>query len=152
MHIDAVVMDKALERGMGGAPVSRRSKLSEREAKWVQKHVPITGLRKYLLRNAFATDHQFCAHNLYSIKRMMEVNCDKYFFGAADKFLIIGCAPNGDSIAIEKPAHKKIGFIGHEDPKNWKFVGVDLSISDFFWKSWNQEGYPCDFYEAQRES
>ena len=130
----------------------RRPKPSEREIKWAQKHVPISGLRKYLLRNAFATDHQFCAHNLYSIKQMMEANCDKYFSGAADKSLIIGYAPNGDSIAIEKPGYKRIGFIGHEDPKKWTFIGVDVSISDFFWKSWNQKGYPCDFYEAQRKS
>src|SRR5689334_20295499 len=121
MHIDAKVMDKALERGMGGAAVRRRSKLSEPEVKWLQKNVPITGLRKYLLRNAFATDHQFCAHDLYSIKQMMKANRDEYFLGAADKFLIIGSAPNGDSIAIEKPGYKRIGFIGHEDPKNWTF-------------------------------
>ena len=149
MQIDLKVMDAALKAGMGGARITRLPKLDAKEVEWIQHYIPIPGFKEYLLNNAFAKECQFCAHNLYSVKLMIEANTDDYFPGVTKRYLIIGSAPNGDSIAVDKKGYSKIGFIGHEDPDNWSFIGVDTSISDFFWKSWNEDGYPFDFYQAQ---
>ncbi len=153
MHFNEKVMDEALKSGMGDAPVIRR-KLTQSEINWADKNIPIIGFKDYLLKNGFgfADDCQFCCHNLYSIKSMMERNNNDYFPKAKDRFLLIGSGPNGDAIAINKDNYNQIGFIGHEDPDNWSFMAIDKSISDFFWKSWNEDEYPCDFYEAQRRT
>ena len=149
MHFDQVIMDKALEAGMGEEPVIRLTKLVAKEIEWLQSNIPIPGFREYLMTNAFADEYQFCAHNVYSVRLMMKHNNDDFFRGLTKGYLVIGSAPNGDSIAIDRAKHEQIGFIGHEDPDNWSFVGVDTSISDFFWKSWNQEDYPSDFFQAE---
>jgi len=117
LHIDQKVMDEALRVGMGKAPIVRLPSLAAEEIEWVETNIPIAGLREYLLHNAFAKHCQLCAQNLYSVKQMIKYNNNDYFPGVTEEYLIIGSAPNGDSIAINKDGYNAIGFIGHETPK-----------------------------------
>lgn len=103
-------------------------------------------IREFPLRG----DEQFCAHYFFGPQGMK--NSTESSRLIAEKYLVVGSAPNGDYIAITLAKPHRVGFVNHEtlDDRTGvcDYVGVADDLGEFYYNSWNVAGYPCDYFEA----
>lgn len=119
---------------------------------WIRARLANPELLNLLAEFPLSGDEQLCAHYFFGLRAIKESTESSRLL--AEKYLVVGSAANGDYIVIPFGNPLEVGFVNHETLDDVRgiceYVCVSHDLGEFYYNSWNQNGFPGDYYEAIR--
>lgn len=152
IRVDADLLRKSLAQAEGDVSEIERAPIPAEVSAWLRENIPLTELVNFIEVEQWADTCQLCASYFHSAQELM--NWTNMYESLGSHFVVIGSAPNGDWIVIPRAKFDSVGFVSHEEfgydeTDLVKYLPVSKSVGELYYRSWNFDFYPCDYYEAK---